>query len=289
MSMAIDKYVNRVLRLFWPEDAKGNRRVRFHSQNLREDRHGNPVGLPFEGRSWLNTPRGEWRFEWSLWGARCHFNLRTDGDTGGLTLASAFPPASFWFTAPYNFYEKDYSHRNYFDLSVHDGSLWWQFGGDTMSWSRETPRWKHGNFRFDDFLLGKMEYVEGHPEVHKVKIPMPEGAYDATVEMRDDRWERARWRTLRIRRAKVDVPLGIPFPGKGESGYDCGEDASFGLSCSAETVEEAIGKMVESVLRNRRRYGGNLMKKYPTPEERAEAKKNRPPPDDGGSKAEVSA
>lgn len=290
MSMKIDEYVNRVLRKFWPEDKKGDRKVWFHSQNLNEDRHGRPKGLPYEGRCWLNTPRGEFKFAWHLWNKALRFSVQSDADSGGVQLGWALPPASFWFTAPVPFRKPDYEHTNYLSLSVHDSSLWWQFGGNSFGdWSRDTPKWKHGNFNFGDFFLGDVKYTEGSPEIQKVKIPMPEGAYDATVTLREDRWERPRWKTLRLRRASVDVPLGIPFPGKGENSWDCGEDAVFGLSCCADTVEEAIGKQVETVLRNRRRYGGNVMLKYPSPEERAAAKKNRPPPTGSDDQPEASA
>jgi hypothetical protein len=48
----------------------------------------------------------------------------------------------------------------------------------------------------------------------------------------------------------------VPFPGKGENSWDCGEDASYGFGCAAETLEEGIGKFVASKLRDRGRNGG---------------------------------
>lgn len=291
MGMKIDEYVNRVLRKFWPEDKKGNRKVWFHSQNLNEDRHGRPKGLPYEGRCWLHSPLGEFQFEWALsTHSLAAFHVQADGENGGLSFHTKLIPVSLFLTLPVpsKRWKKrfGYSNANFIDLSLSredDVSLRWQFGGDTMSWSSKTPKWKHGNFSITDFVLGKREYAEGDQEVHRVKIPMPEGAYDATVALGVDRWERPRWFPLTIRRARVDVPLGIPFPGKGENSWDCGEDCSFGFTGPAENVEDAIGKQVASVLRNRRR-NGRLMMEYPSPEERAAAKKNRPPPppDDPG-------
>jgi hypothetical protein len=52
---------------------------------------------------------------------------------------------------------------------------------------------------------------------------------------------------------KLDIPGGIPHNGKGENSWDCGDDGLWG--CGGDTVEEAIGHAVSSVLRSRRRYG----------------------------------
>lgn len=283
MGMKIDKYVNRVLRKFWPEDKKGDRKVWFHSQNLNEDRLGNPKGLPYEGRCWLHTPLGEFRFEWALSTYNiAALHVQADGESGGLSLHTKLIPVSLFLTLPVpsKRWKKrfGYSHANFIDLSlsrVDDVSLRWQFGGDTMSWSSKTPKWKHGNFSLTDLVLGEREYTEGSQEVHHVKIPMPEGAYDATVAMGTDRWERPRWFPLAIRRARVNIPIGIPFPGKGENSWDCGEDCTYGFTGPAASVEDAIGKQVTSVLETRRKRGASRHE-YPTPAVRAvEVEKRR--------------
>lgn len=281
--MKIDEYVNRVLRKFWPEDEKGNRAVWFHSQNLNEDKKGNPKGLPIEGRSWLSFGKGkrehELRFEWSF---RAKYqlagvSLKTDGDTGGLQLHAGLFPTSLWLTLPIRLprlmallKKNVYGQHTFMDVHVatEDVVLRWQFGGNDFEWSNKTPKWKNGSFNLSDFALGRRDYEEGEAEVHSVKIPMPEGAYDATVKLHTDTWRRARWFPVSIHRATIDVPVGIPFPGKGENSYDCGEDATYGFTGPVESLEDAIGKQVSSVLRNRRRYGG-WNTKYPAPEVRA--------------------
>lgn len=97
-------------------------------------------------------------------------------------------------------------------------------------------------------------------------IPMPEGIYAAT-------WTRKRYTrryTARVGRLldavrgprahqswSIDVPGGIPVEGKGENSWDCGMDGTFGFSTGREhNLEEAIGALVGSVLRDRERYGG---------------------------------
>lgn len=86
-------------------------------------------------------------------------------------------------------------------------------------------------------------------------VPMPEGCYRATVT----REETTRVYRLGIARRetwfwlRVDRPGGIPFAGKGENGWDCGDDGLCGIG--GETPEEAIGRAVASALKSRGRYG----------------------------------
>lgn len=77
------------------------------------------------------------------------------------------------------------------------------------------------------------------------------------MELFESTWKRARWFTHKNVRASVDIPAGIPHPGKGENSWDCGEDRTYGLTTKADTVEKAIAAVVESSLRDRRRYGGD--------------------------------
>ena len=89
-------------------------------------------------------------------------------------------------------------------------------------------------------------------------------SYRAALKLEECEWKRPRWPwPVRRRTASIDVPKGIPHQGKGENSYDCGEDATFGLGCEAWTVDEAISKMVASVLKSRAKYDGNALAKYP--------------------------
>lgn len=279
--MKIDKFVNAVLaRVFPKSTAEGE--TRFWSQNLNEDAQGEPKGLPHHGRASLYL-KGEqlFRIEWTLSLLRNLFSVgaQADGEDGNLAFHYGFFPFTFYWAVPvpFEFWKKyRYSDRNF--LSLHltnpaqpdfrgDMSLRWQFGGSTMGWSSKTPKWKDGSFSVTDFVLGEREYVEGEPDLYKVQIPMPEGPYEATVELSNDTWKRSRWKPHVIRRARIDVPVGIPFPGKGENSWDCGEDACYGLTCPAATVEDAIAAMVRTVFRNRRKYG-SLTAEYPHPSTR---------------------
>lgn len=263
--MLIDRLVNALLAVF--NIGARERRVWFHSQNLNEDRDGNVKGWPFEGRAWLSTLHRELRFEWSLWAHFCGVSMKVDAETGGLQLHAAFPPFSFWLTLPIRLGMRR-GRDVFFDLSVHDAALWWQFGGNSMEWSSRTPKWKNGCFHFDDFFLGPQKFTGRVLSTHEVLVPMPEGPYRATVKLEECVWKRPRWFAIVRRTATVDVPQGIPHQGKGENSWDCGEDALHGLSCSAETVDEAIAKTVASALKSRRKYDGNVMAVYPPPSAR---------------------
>lgn len=262
--MTIDRFVNILLAVFGRVGQE--RRAHFHSQNLNEDRDGRPKGLPWEGRMWLHwTGRRhrEFRFEWNLWSRFCSVSVARDGDSGGLQLHVAFPPVSLWFTLPVWL---DFSSgRVVFDLSVHNGALWWQFGGDKFNWSSKTPKWKHGNFNFIDFIFGRTKHSEQTLSVHDVVIPMPEGPYPAKVRLSVGTWSRPRGRTRVVPYANVDIPLGIPHQGKGENSWDCGEDRLFGCSIVGSNVEAAIGNVVARVLEARRKYDGNALALYPSP------------------------
>jgi hypothetical protein len=48
------------------------------------------------------------------------------------------------------------------ELLVHDSRLWWQVWHPRDSWTRGTPRWRHGNVRIDprDLVLGAKRYAQ---------------------------------------------------------------------------------------------------------------------------------
>lgn len=143
------------------------------------------------------------------------------------------------------------------DLRWHDGSLWWSLWHPTMEWSSRTPKWRHGSFSPADWLLGKPVYTRRDLSTEAVEVPMPERLYGATVQLYEATWRRPRWPfAVRNRLATIEVPGGIPQPGKGENSWDCGEDATYSLSCEARTPAQAVGRMVATVLTSRRNYGG---------------------------------
>lgn len=140
------------------------------------------------------------------------------------------------------------------DRTVIRWSLWMS----DSEWRSDDPKWRRGRVSLVEAILGKREMRWEPKDTHAVLIPMPEKNYLATVELRDhvSWYKRFPFWAQRIEHANIDIPGGIGFPGKGENAWDCGDDAIFAMSCPARTAEDAIGKVVASVLRDRQRYGG---------------------------------
>ncbi len=146
--------------------------------------------------------------------------------------------------------------------SIHDGTAWISLWENDNGWCITDPKWWKFHFSVNPIdLLGRKKYTSEVIEEQTVDVPMPEGTYPAKVQICADKWERPRWRgwpfSETILRAHVDMIKPIPFPGKGENSWDCGDDALHGSCGPARNVEEAIGDMVATVLRNRLRYGGS--------------------------------
>jgi len=148
-----------------------------------------------------------------------------------------------------------------FGWRVFDWKLWLDVWKKTNEWSRSDPWWMHTvvDLHPMDVLFGYTKYNEGdtiHDEV--VEFPMPEKSYKGRVRIQANEWKRPRWPFPKvILRAHVDMEEPIPFPGKGTCSYNCGDDAIHGSCFPCRTVEEAIGEVVGSALRNRKRYGGS--------------------------------
>lgn len=147
-------------------------------------------------------------------------------------------------------------------IDFHDGNLWIKPFSDTMGWRRSDPWWKRGiTLHIQDWLLGKAKYSFRELSQHKVNIDMPEKVYEATIKLTEDTWKkRWYWPRYVLKRARIEVEGGIPVPGKGENSWDCGEDATHGLTCPANNLDEAIAAIKKSVTERRLRYGGTNWK-----------------------------
>lgn len=129
-------------------------------------------------------------------------------------------------------------------------------------WANQDKHWGSWRYHYINLnwlLLGHPKYSETPRESHEAVLTMPEGAYPLKVELYTASWKQPRWPRVRsIRRADVEVLAkgGVPFPGKGESEYDLGDDAVFSLTCPAKTVEEAVEALRASVMRDREKNAG---------------------------------
>jgi hypothetical protein len=250
--------------------------VRFHWQNLNE-KPGGRTGTPLRhGRAWLAVGAGGLHWEWTTLRARCAIHLglvkhEERGVVATLAIPLLFSVHVLVHGGPFARLAArllpEWTWENGEDrevsLRVFDWAIWWEVWRDPMaSWSRRVPRWRCGNFHPVDFLFGRTTTTERVLREEEVVVPLPERGYRGKVRLDEITWRRPRWPFAwrRVLSAHVDMAQGeqVPVPGKGESAHDCGEDATYSLSTTAATVEEAVAAMVESVLRTRRRHGGSV-------------------------------
>jgi hypothetical protein len=261
--------------------------MHFHWQNLNEKGSvkGKTIkGSPIRhGRAWLrfgsyekrNSPEAHW--EWNLGSHHIGLELSVgDGDSNdGVQLFFGCGLIALWFAVegilpkrfiawgerrakrcPWMGYEYMQWPRS-IGVRIFSGAIWFDIWNWDGGWSSKQPKWLHFNFSPSDFFLGRPKHSSRLLGAERGNVYMPEGPYPVTVEMREDAWKRPRWPwPKKILRAYIDCPQGIPFPGKGENSWDCGEDATFSLTCPAKSVQDAISQLQASVLRDRERYGG---------------------------------
>ncbi len=147
-------------------------------------------------------------------------------------------------------------------VKFHNGAMLvsvWEKSGE---WNSTDPWWMSWNFNPADFFFGSHKYSSRELDHDTRSLLMPEGiSYPVDIVLREDSWKRPRlpW-SRKIVRSHIECKQGIPHPGKGESEYDCGEDATFGLTCQARTFDEALSKLYTTVMQSRERYGGKNWK-----------------------------
>lgn len=125
----------------------------------------------------------------------------------------------------------------------------WQ---DENEWAESD--WCWGGF-LTDIVFGRATYSETPIETRDVTVPMPEASYPATATLKRATWSRPRWIDQHVRRVELEIPTGVPVPGKGENSHDCGDSAIYSLTTPARTIEDGIGAVVVAALKKRQRYG----------------------------------
>lgn len=281
--------------------------MRWHYQNLNEKHYGPKKVLGsvlVYGRMWwhfgdkeAHRDRGTIRFEWHLkpaFGASIEFDTDDDNEIT-LSLSPFF--GSFYLAFVGMFFPR--WMRNLllpYEDKTHDGKVYrhWErretharwFGDslqvciwkDDNEWSSKDPKWRSFSVRPLDILFGATKHTD---EIlvaeHDTLIPMPEGQYPARVKLERDTWKRKRWPWWPFVSNRVsyqfDIPDGIPFSGKGENSWDCGEDGLFGTGVTASNEGEAVGKIATLALRERYRRDGHEATMKPWPENPLERSK----------------
>lgn len=199
-----------------------------------------------------------WSFEFYWWSSSCHVSFRRNYEKGGIAIS--LPPLALYISIPALSFprsRKDYEGR-VLSFGIHDWALWWNVWTPEMSWSSKTPKYRNGSFHPIDFVLGQGKFESRSVrDLGIIEIPMPEGVYDAHVTLKIEQWRRKRWFAKKPRQYfDFELGAGIPHPGKGENSWDCGMNATCGISSSAENLSLAVGDVVGRCLESRVKYGG---------------------------------
>jgi len=174
-----------------------------------------------------------------------------EGDDAQVYLRLGF--LKLWITRPLG-RNQDPEVRYGWELTA---TLWQRWYGEQTNDSETEQHtfclWRE---RMLDKVFGKTVCTVTHGRMCDILIHMPEGNYPAIAKFEWRCWTRPRWPFHKMRLSTdVDIPKGIPFQGKGENSWDCGDDGLFGSACSGHNLEKAATTMREIVMRNRHKYG----------------------------------
>lgn len=226
---------------------------------------GKVIGSGFwSGRWWLHLGNKTLNAEWSfLHRANNSLSLNVewgygDGDDG-IMFHAAIPKLFSVFISFSGIFGKLFRYPNEpreTGFFFHDGTLFIHPFSKVNSWHSKDKWWSKGfSFTLSEFLFGRWNYSEENDRGWQdIEITMPEGKYKGKLRLYTGKWKNRFW-SKRIQRAEIEMEEGIPYPGKGENSWDCGEDASYGITCPAVDEADAIAEMIKHVLSCRRKYG----------------------------------
>lgn len=245
--------------------------MHFHAQNLNDKSGGRTGSILRYGRCWWHfNERSTIRLEWN-------FNL--NGPAVGLELGHFDDAISFhvsaiifslwltleqftlsrWISNKIKRPDQKYGNGRTIGFKWYEDRLWIDLWDDPMEHRSVDPSWWHITIVPVDILLGPTKCSNREIARHRVEIPMPEACYPATVVIQEWEWKRSRWPfPKRLIRSEITPDTPVPFPGKGENSWDCGEDATSSMTCCADTPLKAVVAMVKSVLEDRYRHGGKM-------------------------------
>ena len=235
----------------------------WHWQNLNEDRRGDVKGSGFwHGRAWFNlTKHLCGRCEWvhGVW--KCALELAIGGEDG-VMLHVAIPPVQWFASVSYRrFWKWLPAESMTTGIRIFDSAIWLDCWRDSWGgWTNYQKKWQRVLYNrqlclhLDDLLLGRMDYQRLTLETKTATVYMPEAAYPVQITFERSIRKRPRWIATQTLGCQIDIPGGIPVPGKGENSWDCGDDAILSMGSSATTVSEAVADVVKSVMRTRERY-----------------------------------
>jgi hypothetical protein len=258
-----------------------------HSQNLKKDEGGRGINR----RAWLHLYWGDpdqrgrkltcLGVQWVFF--RRQHSIGVSLDVGGgdgdrdVDLSIRIPWFGIYLGAEdvlprhWRFYNPGQKYPSSRELGItwHDQALWVSLWRDPdEGWGRGGPKFwqdarsarRHIVIHPLDILFGRTDCTTEYLAKQPAEVVLPEGSYAVQVAFERRTWTRKRlpwWKRERLS-ATVESEKGLPIPGKGENGWDCGEDAYFSIGTSATTAVEAAQYAATRVLETRERYGGSM-------------------------------
>jgi hypothetical protein len=205
--------------------------------------------------------------EFYWWSQFCGFTVSTDDDGWNINLR--LPPFAVYLSLEgiglwqpqrkciatwdgnREFWLPD---RREFDVSIHDWTFHVTPWGRWGEWARRDPWWIRGvALDVRRLLLGDRTYRAEELALVRCIVPMPEGNYPAVARVQRVTRGFQRWFKRTGQEVTLDIPKGIPFAGKGENSWDCGDDGLFGIG--GDSIDDAIRRAQAAVTDSRTRHG----------------------------------
>lgn len=241
--------------------------IRWHSQNLNTTCGKETGSIWRYGRGWLWFGNNNIGLQWTFFkGGSTGINFDIGGEDEFQFSIRLRPLFGLYFslsrllpykwTHDWKWYDHGWGRET--GISIHDGTVWFNIFSDQTGWS-DQKRWQEFNFGYVDFLLGRSQTSTEQIDAGEIVIAFPEGNYIVKYKQELRYWWRPRWPFGRTARILFDLDMEdnpIPVPGKGENSWDIGEDAIWSTGTSADTLAEAVGRLTQSVYRDRIKYGG---------------------------------
>ncbi len=212
-----------------------------------------------ECRWFLHWGRAIWRYEGYLFKNANHtcIALHLGGEENDFTFSLGIKGLfTFYFgsegviSSKLNYKLFGYDGRHY-GVSLFDEYLRLEFHRDDAGYSK---KWEgiHLMINWKKMLFGKEKYTSEVLSTSREIIEMPEGNYHATVKESRCTWTRKRLlKPIIITRYEITPDIPIPEPGKGENSWDIDDDATYSSTVQANSIDEALLKVADSVMKTR--------------------------------------